>query len=410
MTNGLLQLLFTLPVVLWSAIPFYRSAWAGAKEGATNMYTLITIGVAAAFLYSVAVLIAPGLFPGSEGGMLPVYFDTAAVITTLILLGDYLQLLARGRTSAAIRKLAGLQAKNAHVVRDGTEVEVPLGEVTLGDVLRVRPGEKIPTDGVVVDGTAMADEAILTGESRPVRKEAGARVIGATTIAGGSLLVRADRLGQDTLLAQIIRLVGAAQASRAPSQRLADKVAAIFVPAVIVVAILTFIAWSLWGPAPGYLHGLVNAVAVLIIACPCALGLATPMAVTASVGSGARQGILIKNGEAMEHAATVTVAVVDKTGTLTEGRPRLVAIEAEAGPGEADILTLAAAVEHLSEHPLAAAVLEAARERELTLPPVDGFETITGRGVRGRIDGHMVAVGSAAFLRRAGHYAGTVTA
>ncbi|HEY3293932.1 MAG TPA: copper-translocating P-type ATPase [bacterium] len=405
--NALLQAVLTAPVVLWGAIPFYYSAWAGLKAHSTNMYTLISIGVGAAFLFSIAVLVAPQTFAPSAHGMLPVYFDTAAVITTLILLGEWLQLVARGRTSQAIRRLAGLQAHSAHVVRDGQEIEVPLVNLRLDDLLRIKPGEKIPADGVVVEGSALADEAMITGESAPVRKTAGDAVIGATTISGGTLLVRATKLGKDTLLAQIIRLVGEAQTSRAPVQKLADRISAIFVPAVMAVAVITFAAWSLWGPDPRALHALVNAVAVLIIACPCALGLATPMAVTTAVGRGAQMGILIRNGEALEHVATATAVVLDKTGTLTLGKPQIVSIHANGGAGEQDVLSLAAAVEAFSEHPLAQAVLDAARERQIALPKAEAFETVTGRGVRAQINGTTVTVGNRAFLEENGIHVGS---
>jgi Cu+-exporting ATPase len=400
--TALFEAILTAPVVLWGAIPFYRSAWAGAKAHSTNMYTLITLGISAAFLFSVAVVIAPNTFAPSATGSLSVYFDTAAIITTLILLGDWLQLLARGKTSEAIRKLAGLQAKTAHVIRDGKEVELPLSEIQPDDLLRVKPGEKIPTDGEVVEGTALADEAMITGESAPVRKNAGDTVIGATIISGGSLLVKATRLGGDTVLAQIIQLVRTAQSSRAPVQKLADKIAAIFVPTVVGIAVITFFAWLIFGPPPGSLHGLVNAVAVLIIACPCALGLATPMAVTAAVGRGAQHGILIKNGQALELASSVTAVVVDKTGTLTLGKPKLVAIETADVLSENGVLSLAAAVESYSEHPLADAVVRAARDRQLNIPPAADFETVTGHGVRAKVDGAEILAGNAGFFAERG--------
>ncbi len=393
-----LQGLLAGPVVFWGGVPFYRSAWAGAKERTTNMYTLITIGVLAAYLFSLAALIAPRVIP-QRGGMLAVYFDTAAIITTLILLGEWLQGMARGRTTQAIRKLAGLQAKSAHVLRDRKEMDVPLADVRVGDLLRVKPGEIIPTDGVVIEGTGSANEAMITGESQLVRKAPGSPVIGATIISGGSLVIRADKMGDDTLLGQIMRLVAEAQSSRAPMQRLADRISGIFVPVVILVAVLTFVAWLTWGPEPGVINGLVNAVAVLIIACPCALGLATPMAVTAAVGRGAQMGILIKNGESMERASMTDVLVVDKTGTLTEGKPQVIEVLPFNETSSDDVLTLAAAVEQSSEHPLASAILEAARSKAQVLPVAQQFETVTGQGVRAVVSGATIAVGSPEFLR-----------
>ncbi len=295
-----------------------------------------------------------------------------------------------------------MQAKSAHLVRDGHEQDVPLGEVRVGDILRVKPGEIVPTDGIVVEGAASANEAMITGESEPVKKEVGSPVVGATTISGGSLLVRAERLGTDTVLGQIVRLVAQAQSSRAPMQRLADRIAAIFVPIVMLVAVLTFIAWSLWGPEPSLVHALINAVAVLIIACPCALGLATPLAVTAAVGRGAQNGILIKNGEAMEHAARVDVLVVDKTGTLTEGKPRVVEVKALDNVSPDEVLTLAAAVEQLSEHPLAQSVVEAAKARNLMVSSAAQFESVTGRGVRAVVETSQIRIGSLDYLRESG--------
>ena len=398
--SALIQAIFASPVILWGGVPFYRSAWAGAKERTTNMYTLITIGVLAAYGFSLFSLLFPELIPHRDsGGMLAVYFDTAAVITTLILLGEWLQSIARGKTSQAIRKLAGMQAKHAHRLRDGHEEDVPLSEVSVGDLLRVKPGETVPADGVVVEGRASADEAMITGESLPAKKEPGSPVVGATIISGGSLVMRAEKLGNETLLGQIVRLVAQAQSTRAPMQRLADKLASIFVPMVVLVAVLTFVAWFVWGPEPGILYGLVNAVAVLIIACPCALGLATPMAVTAAVGRGAQQGILIKNGEALEHASETDVLVVDKTGTLTEGKPRVLEVMPYGGVSTDEVLAQSAALEQLSEHPLASAIVEAAKSKGLAIPHAEQFETITGRGVRAQVNGASFVVGSVTYLQ-----------
>ncbi len=398
--SALLQAIFASPVVLWGGVLFYRSAWAGAKEHTANMYTLITIGVLAAYGFSVFTLLFPGVIPQhSKRGMLAVYFDTAAVIISLILLGEWLQAIARGKTSQAIRKLAGLQAKHAHRLREGLEEDVPLSDIRVGDLLRVKPGETVPTDGVVVEGAASANEAMITGESQLVKKEPGNPVVGATIISGGSLVMRTEKLGNDTLLGQIMRLVAEAQSSRAPMQRLADKIASIFVPTVVLVAGFTFIAWFVWGPEPGIIYGLVNAVAVLIIACPCALGLATPLAVTAAVGRGAQNGILIKNGEAMEQASKINVLVVDKTGTLTEGKPRVVEVMPFGRTRNEDVLALASAVEKSSEHPLAGAIMEAAKSKNLTVPRAEHFETVTGRGVRASVNGAQIVVGSLAYLR-----------
>jgi Cu+-exporting ATPase len=399
--SAFLQAIFAAPVVVWGAAPFYHSAWVALKSRLTNMYTLIAVGVSAAFAFSTAVLVVPDLFP-HEGTMLPVYFDTAAVITTLILLGEWLQVKARAKTSEAIRKLAGLQAKNAHVVRDGIETDVPLSEVQTGDYLRVKPGEKIPTDGVVIEGNAATDESMLTGESMPVSKSVGDHVIGATVIQGGTLLIQAKRLGNETVLGQIVQLVASAQSSRAPMQRLADRIAAVFVPVVLGTAMLTFFVWLIFGPAPSLLHALINAVAVLIIACPCALGLATPMAVSVAVGNGARKGILIKNAEVLEHAANIDVLVVDKTGTLTLGKPTVTAVRTLGDVAESEVLRLAASVEAFSEHPLSRAIVDAARLRSVPLAKAEFFESVTGRGVRAKIETSEVRVGNSEFMAMAG--------
>jgi Cu+-exporting ATPase len=335
-------------------------------------------------------------------GVVETYFDTAAIITVLVLLGQVLELRARSRTSAAIRQLLGLAPKTARVLRNGRGEDIPLAHVCVGDLIRVRPGEKIPVDGEVTDGRSSVDESMVTGEPLPVEKEPGANVTGGTINGTGTLIFRAERVGADTLLAQIVRMVGEAQRSRAPIQRLADQIAAWFVPAVVVVAVLSFIAWAIWGPEPRLALALVSAVAVLIIACPCALGLATPMAIMVGTGRGATAGVLIKNAEALERLEKVDTLVVDKTGTLTEGKPSLVTIEPAGSLDEATVLRLTAAVEQASEHPLAAAIVRGARERGIAVPPADAFESITGKGVRARVEGHDVLVGTAALLRDVG--------
>jgi Cu+-exporting ATPase len=368
-----------------------------------NMFTLIAMGVGSAYLYSALGTLIPGMFP--EGfrmhGAVQTYFDTAVVITVLVLLGQVLELRARGRTSSAIKELLGLAPKTARVVRDGQERDVPLGDVQAGEVCRVRPGEKVPVDGVVVEGRSAIDESMVTGEPMPSEKEPGAKVTGGTINTTGSLLVRAERVGADTLLAQIVRMVGEAQRSRAPIQRLADRIAAYFVPAVVVVAMLAFIAWSVWGPPPRLAFALVSAVAVLIIACPCALGLATPMAIMVGTGRGATAGVLVKNAEALERLEQVDTIVVDKTGTLTEGKPKLVSVVVLDGRADNDALRLAAALERPSEHPLAAAIVAAARDRGIDVPRVEEFRAEPGKGIVGKIDGARVALGNLAMMRDA---------
>jgi Cu+-exporting ATPase len=397
-------LALSTPVVLWAGWPFFERGWASIVNRSPNMFTLIAAGVGAAYGFSVVAALAPGLFP--EGfqvhGVVETYFDTAVVITTLVLLGQVLELRARGRTSAAIRQLLGLAPKTARVVRDGREIDLPLTEVIVGDRLRVRPGEKIPIDGVVEDGRSAVDESMVTGEPIPVEKERGSRVTGATLNGTGSLLVRAERVGRDTLLAQIVRMVSEAQRTRAPIQRLADTVSAWFVPAVVVVAIVAFIAWSIWGPPPRLALALLSAVAVLIIACPCALGLATPMAIMVGTGRGASSGVLIRNAEALERLERVNTLVVDKTGTLTEGRPQLSKIVAVEPFTELDVLLAAAAVEAPSEHPLATAILRAAEHEGLKLPAVSNFSSKTGRGIEGVVDGRVVRLGNAGLMKEAG--------
>ncbi|PYR15045.1 MAG: copper-transporting ATPase [Acidobacteria bacterium] len=397
-------LVLATPVVLWCGSPFFERMWQSLANASPNMFTLIGIGVGAAYAYSAIATAAPNLFP--EGfrmhGTVDTYFDTAIVITVLVLLGQMLELRARHRTGAAIRQLLGLAPKTARVVRHGREIDLPLEHVRPGDVVRVRPGEKIPVDGAVIDGAAAVDESMVTGESIPVDKQARDRVIGATIVVNGTFTMRAERVGSETLLAQIVHMVAEAQRTRAPIQRLADRVAEYFVPAVVVSAIATFVAWSIWGPDPRLAHGLVNAVAVLIIACPCALGLATPMAIMVGAGQGAKAGVLIKNAEALELLARVDTLVLDKTGTLTEGRPQVTSIEPAAGSTDVDVLRIAAAVERGSEHPLAAAIVRAAQARSIPIPAVSEFRSTTGLGVSGRVDGHAVDLGSIDFMASRG--------
>jgi Cu+-exporting ATPase len=396
-----IEFVLAIPVVLWCGKPFFERMWASFVNVSPNMFTLIGIGIGAAFAYSCVATIAPGVFP--EGfqtyGAVETYFDTAVVITVLVLLGQVLELRARHRTGGAIRQLLGLAPKTARLVHDsGDEIDVPLESVQPGDRLRVRPGERIPVDGVVVDGEAALDESMVTGESMPVDKRPGDRVIGATMCVNGSMTLRAERVGRDTLLAQIVRMVGEAQRTRAPIQRLADRIAAYFVPAVVLTAVVTFAIWSVWGPMPRFAHALVNSVAVLIVACPCALGLATPMAIMVGTGKGAQGGVLIRNAEALELLARVDVLVVDKTGTLTEGKPRVTAIEAAPGFTDNELLRLAAAVERGSAHPLAAAIVGTAESRGIPIPNMSRFVSTTGQGVSGLAEGHAVDIGTADFL------------
>ena len=397
-------LALTTPVVWWAGWPFFQRGWASIVNRSPNMFTLIALGVGAAYGYSAAATLAPGLFPDGfrVHGVVETYFDTAAVITVLVLLGQVLELRARSQTSAAIKSLLGLAPKTARRIRDGREEDVPLQHVQVGDILRVRPGEKIPVDGIVVEGHSAVDESMVTGEAVPVEKDAGAAVTGGTVNGTGGFVMRADRVGADTLLAQIVRMVGEAQRSRAPIQKLADRVAAWFVPAVVAVAILSFIGWALWGPEPRLAHALVSAVAVLIIACPCALGLATPMAIMVGTGRGATAGVLIKNAEALERMESVDTLVVDKTGTLTEGRPRLVGVQAVAGFAEDEVLRLAASLEQGSEHPLAAAIVAGARGRHVPIAAATDFQSVTGKGVVGTVDGRAVVLGNVALLRDRG--------
>jgi Cu+-exporting ATPase len=392
-----LQLALATPVVLWAGWPLLVRGGRSVVNRSPNMFTLIAVGTGTAYLYSVAATLAPGLIPASfrMHGEVPLYFEAAAVITALVLLGQVLELAARGRTGAAIRALLDLAPKTARLLAvDGGEADVPLEHVTVGDRLRVRPGERVPVDGVVLEGSSAVDESMVTGEPIPVEKTAGSRATGGTVNGTGGFVMRAERVGADTLLARIVQLVAEAQRSRAPIQRLADRVAAFFVPAVIATALLTAVLWALLGPEPRLAHALLNAVAVLIIACPCALGLATPMSVMVGVGRGASAGVLIRDAAALEVLETVDTLVVDKTGTLTEGKPRLVAIVTTGAVAEDELLRLAASLERASEHPLAAAIVAAATERGLTLGRVDGFSSVTGQGARGRVGGRELALGN----------------
>jgi len=397
-----LEFALATPVVLWGGWPFFQRGWASIVNRSTNMFTLIAMGTGVAYLFSLVATVAPGIFPDSfreMNGGLPVYFEAAAAIVTLVLLGQVLELRARSRTGAAIRALLDLSPKTARVVRNGDEKDVPLDQVKVGDLLRVRPGEKIPIDGVVLEGTSFIDESMITGESIPVEKTAGSRVIGATINGTGSFVMRAERVGSETLLAQIVRMVIQAQRSRAPIQRLADQVAGWFVPAVLAIAVITFIVWSLLGPQPRLAHALVNAVAVLIIACPCALGLATPMAIMVGTGRGAHAGVLIKNAEALEVLEKVDTLVIDKTGTLTEGKPSVESVVAAEGFGDVELVRLAASLEQASEHPLAAAIVAAAKANNISLSSAAEFQSKTGLGVSGKVDGKNVMVGNEKFLR-----------
>jgi len=401
-----LELLLATPVVLWCGAPFFERMLRSFRSGRLNMFTLIGLGTGVAWLASLAAVVAPGLFPESfrgHDGEVARYFESAAVIVTLVLLGQVLELEARQRTGGAIRALLGLAPKTARrLAADGSEADVPLDAVAPGDRLRVREGETVPVDGVVLEGGSSVDESTITGEPLPVEKAKGSRVIGATRNGAGSFVMRAERTGADTLLARIVALVAEAQRSRAPVQRLADAVAAWFVPAVVAVAALAFAAWLALGPEPRAAHALVAAVSVLIVACPCALGLATPMSILVGVGRGATAGVLVRNAEALESLARASALVVDKTGTLTQGRPRLVRVASAAGVLDAEALALAASLERGSAHPLAAAIQEAARERGIATREVSGFAAVPGRGVRGSADGRALVLGTAAFLREAG--------
>jgi P-type Cu+ transporter len=397
-----IQLVFATPVVLWAGWPFFVRGWQSLVTRNLNMFTLIAMGTGVAYVYSLIGTIAPDIFPATfrgHGGAVAVYFEAAAVITVLVLLGQVLELRAREATSGAIKALLQLAPKTARRIgEDGADHEVEIDSLKVGDRLRVRPGEKVPVDGVILEGRSSLDESLVTGESMPVTKEAGGKAIAGTLNQSGSFVMRADKVGRDTLLSQIVKMVADAQRSRAPIQRLADQVAGWFVPTVIVVAVIAFFAWALFGPEPRMAFGLVAAVSVLIIACPCALGLATPMSIMVGVGRGAQAGVLIKNAEALERMEKIDTLVVDKTGTLTEGKPRVVAIVAAAGFQEADILRLAASVERASEHPLADAIVRAARERNVDLSEVEEFDAPTGKGATGKVDGKTVVLGNSSFL------------
>jgi Cu+-exporting ATPase len=396
-----IQLALATPVVLWCGWPFFQRAWDSVKFLSPNMFTLIALGVGAAYVYSLAATVAPWLFPEGfqTGGAVEPYFDTAAVVTVLVLLGQVLELRARSQTSGAIKKLLGLAPKTARRVGpDGKEEDIPLDRVRPGDLLRVRPGEKVPVDGTVTDGRSSVDESMISGEPIPVEKEPGAKVIGGTVNGTGGLLVRADLVGSDTLLAQIVRMVTEAQRSRAPVERLVNQVSRYFVPTVLAVAVVTGIVWAAWGPEPRLAHALVNAVAVLIIACPCALGLATPMAIMVGTGKGAENGVLFRNAEALEILKKADTLVVDKTGTLTEGKPRLAKVEPLFGFTSDEVLRLAASLERGSEHPLATAIVKGAEGQGLQLRESQDFRSLTGKGVAGKVDGRSVALGNAALL------------
>jgi Cu+-exporting ATPase len=397
-----IELALATPAVLWGGWPFFQRGWASVVNRSPNMFTLIAMGTGTSYLYSVLATVFPQIFPQSfrlTSGAVPVYFESAATITTLVLLGQVLELRARSRTSSALKALLGLAPKTARRLRaDGGEENVPLHQVNRGDRLRVRPGEKVPVDGSVLEGASSVDESMVTGESIPVEKKAGDRVTGGTVNGTGGFVMRAERIGSETLLAQIVAMVSEAQRTRAPIQHLADVVASYFVPAVVGIAALTFVAWSIFGPQPRLAYALISAVAVLIIACPCALGLATPMSIMVGTGRGAMAGILIRNAEALEVLSKVDTLVIDKTGTLTEGKPRLAAIKPQPGWAEAEVLRLAASLERGSEHPLASAIVAAAQERSLALAEVTNFHSFTGQGVSGSVEGKAVALGNAALF------------
>ena len=399
---GWIEFALATPVVLWAGWPFFERGWQSVIHRSPNMFTLIAIGSGSAYLYSVAAVVAPSIFPAAfrdMSGNLGLYFEAAAVITVLVLLGQVLELKARSQTSGAIKALLGLAPKTARrVAADGTDSDVDLSAIQVGDILRVRPGEKIPTDGIVTEGRSSVDESVVSGEPIPVEKTVDANVVGGTINGTGSFVMKAERVGADTLLAQIVKMVSEAQRSRAPIQRLADKVASYFVPAVLASSVITFIAWAIVGPPPAYAHALVNAVAVLIIACPCALGLATPMAIMVGTGRGAAEGILIRNAEALETFEKVNTLVVDKTGTLTEGKPRLTSVIPAEGFNEIQLLQMVASLEKASEHPLAAAILAAAKEKAIELLAVTDFQSITGKGVTGQLQSKRVAIGNAALM------------
>ena len=404
-TSNWIQLLLATPVVLWAGWPFFERGWASLKTRNLNMFTLIAMGTGVAWLYSIVGTIWPGLFPASmrgHDGSVAIYFEAAAGITLLVLLGQVLELRAREQTSGAIKALLDLSPKMARrITADGSDEDVSLDEVVAGDRLRVRPGERVPVDGQIIDGRSALDESMVTGESMPVTKSVGENVIGGTMNQSGGFVMRADKVGRDTVLAQIVQMVAQAQRSRAPIQRLADQVSGWFVPAVIAVAVLAFAAWSIWGPEPRLTFGLIAAVSVLIIACPCALGLATPMSIMVGVGRGAQSGVLIKNAEALERMEKVDTLVVDKTGTLTEGRPSVVAIKTVDGVADGELLRLTASLERSSEHPLAAAIVRAADDRSIALVQPSSFDSPVGKGVIGEVEGRKLVIGNQRIMSEA---------
>jgi Cu+-exporting ATPase len=411
-TSNWIQFALATPVVLWAGLPFFQRAWDSLKNRSLNMFTLIAMGTGVAWAYSTVATLAPQAFPAAfrtHGGAVASYFEAAAVVTVLVLLGQVLELRARAATGGAIKALLDLTPKLARRVRaDGADEAVAVEDVAVGDVLRIRPGEKVPVDGVVTEGRGSVDESMVTGESMPVTKEKEAKLVGGSINQSGGLLMRAEKVGRDTMLSRIVHMVADAQRSRAPIQRLADQVSGYFVPTVIVVAVIAFVVWSVLGPPPAMAYGLIAAVAVLIVACPCALGLATPMSIMVGVGRGAAAGVLIKNAEALERMEKVDTLVVDKTGTLTEGKPTVVAVRPAPGTTEADLLQLAASVERASEHPFAQAIVNAATERKLTLSQPEGVDSPVGKGVLGRVDGRLVVIGNATFLTEQGVDASTL--
>ncbi len=399
-----IQLVLSTPVVWWAGLPFFARGWASVRTGNLNMFTLVALGIGSAWGYSVFALLDADRFPRSylEHGVVPVYFEAGAVITVLVLLGQVLELRARGRTSMALRALLDQAPKTARRVRGGQEEQIPADDVRIGDTLRVRPGERVPVDGLITEGSSSIDESMITGESLPVEKQPGDRATGATINGAGSFLMRAERVGEDTVLSQIVHLVAEAQRSRAPIQQLVDRVSVVFIPAVLAAAAISFAAWAHWGPEPRYLHAMVNAIAVLIIACPCALGLATPISIMVAVGRGAQEGILIKSASALETLGKVGAIIVDKTGTLTEGKPTVAGIWTGPGGDETRALTLAASLEDQSEHPLARSVTLAAKARGIQLHPANHFESFPGSGVLGQIDGGTFRIGKESWLTAAG--------
>ena len=405
-TSNWIQLILATPVVLWSGWPFFERAYASVKTKNLNMFTLIAMGTGVAWIYSIVATITPSIFPEAfraEGGSVPVYFEAAAVIIVLVLLGQILELKARERTGGAIKALLGLAPKTAHRIdENGDAQEISIQDIQVGDLLRIRPGEKVPVDGIVTEGKSHVDESMVTGEPMPVEKMDGSKVIGATVNANGSLIIRAEKVGQDTMLSQIVKMVADAQRSRAPIQRMADSVAGWFVPAVMVIALLSFFGWFVLGPSPSFSYALIAAVSVLIIACPCALGLATPMSIMVGVGRGAKAGVLIKNAEALEIMEKVDTLIVDKTGTLTQGRPALTDIVSADGFKDDEILMIAAALEQGSEHPLAEAIVRAAEDQGLSFLKVQDFESVTGKGVQGNVDGKVIALGNHKMMDVAG--------